>query len=227
MATSIPIYLESVEKRTFAIALDWPGWARADRTPDAAVAALLAYGPRYARALAQGAIAFTPPDGVADFVIAHRLPGGSSTAFGGIETVPPEDEAAPDPAELARWLAILAACRATFIAVAEDAGGRSLRTGPRGGGRDRDRMVGHVLESERAYLGKLGGRFRPDPAAEPFAQLHALFQEQDATLAAKARGEIAPVGPRGGSRWSARTFIRRSAWHLLDHAWEIEDRLED
>jgi hypothetical protein len=31
-------------------------------------------------------------------------------------------------------------------------------------------------------------------------------------------------GPRGGKRWSAPYFVRRAAWHVLDHAWEIEDR---
>ncbi|HEX5839952.1 MAG TPA: hypothetical protein VFY26_19100 [Anaerolineales bacterium] len=46
------------------------------------------------------------------------------------------------------------------------------------------------------------------------------------TLAASAHGEIDEVGPRGGKRWVARYFVRREAWHVLDHVWEIEDRLE-
>ena len=41
----------------------------------------------------------------------------------------------------------------------------------------------------------------------------------------RARGELPDVGPRGGKRWPAPYAIRRSAWHALDHAWEIEDRL--
>jgi hypothetical protein len=43
-------------------------------------------------------------------------------------------------------------------------------------------------------------------------------------LAASARGEMAPRGPRGGLRWTPRYFVRRVAWHVLDHAWEVEDR---
>ena len=31
-------------------------------------------------------------------------------------------------------------------------------------------------------------------------------------------------GPRGGALWTPRYFVRRTAWHALDHAWEIEDR---
>lgn len=32
------------------------------------------------------------------------------------------------------------------------------------------------------------------------------------------------AGPRGGKLWTPRYFIRRAVWHVLDHAWEIEDR---
>jgi hypothetical protein len=32
-------------------------------------------------------------------------------------------------------------------------------------------------------------------------------------------------GPRGGAIWSARNYVRRIAWHVLDHAWEIEDKV--
>jgi hypothetical protein len=45
----------------------------------------------------------------------------------------------------------------------------------------------------------------------------------DALAAAPRSGRV-PQGPRGGKRWTVRYFIRRSAWHALDHAWEIEDR---
>jgi hypothetical protein len=45
------------------------------------------------------------------------------------------------------------------------------------------------------------------------------------SLEAAARGELPRVGPRGGLRWTPRFYVRYSAWHILDHAWEIEDRL--
>jgi hypothetical protein len=44
-------------------------------------------------------------------------------------------------------------------------------------------------------------------------------------LAAIAGGETPEPGPRRKRPfWQPRYFVRRSAWHALDHAWEIEDR---
>jgi hypothetical protein len=51
-------------------------------------------------------------------------------------------------------------------------------------------------------------------------------RRRQAALAAGARGELPERGPRGGARWTPRSFVRRVAWHVLDHAWEIEDRLQ-
>jgi hypothetical protein len=46
-------------------------------------------------------------------------------------------------------------------------------------------------------------------------------------LAVRARGGDPPENPRRRSPyWSPRYFVRRSAWHALDHAWEIEDRVD-
>lgn len=45
-----------------------------------------------------------------------------------------------------------------------------------------------------------------------------------AALVAAARGELPERGPRGGAIWTPRYYVRRAAWHTLDHAWEIEDR---
>jgi hypothetical protein len=101
--------------------------------------------------------------------------------------------------------------------------GKALRAGPRGGGRTLDGVVQHVLGAERGYLSQLGGKVsQPDsspPASGPTRQ--AILK----TLRASAHGEIAEYGPRGGKRWSPRYFVRREAWHVLDHIWEIEDRL--
>jgi hypothetical protein len=44
-------------------------------------------------------------------------------------------------------------------------------------------------------------------------------------LQAAADGQLPRKGPRGGKRWSPRFFVRRLAWHVVDHAWEIEDRI--
>jgi hypothetical protein len=41
----------------------------------------------------------------------------------------------------------------------------------------------------------------------------------------RAEGKELRLGPRGGVHWTPRYFVRRAAWHMLDHAWEIEDRI--
>ena len=89
-----------------------------------------------------------------------------------------------------------------------------------------ERIVRHTLDAERAYLGSLGGKYRLAAETGPAEGLLVFRQAVLDTLASAARGEIPAVGPRGGLRSNPRTFVRRAAWHLLDHAWEIEDRAE-
>jgi hypothetical protein len=88
------------------------------------------------------------------------------------------------------------------------------------------RIAGHVYEAEIAYLGGLGGKFKSDAEDGPRQVITKLRQEIITTLTASARGEIPPRGPRGGLRWTPHFFVRRLVWHVLDHAWEIEDRVE-
>ena len=217
---TVPVVLEIGAKRTFASALAWPGWCRAGRDEDAALDALLSYGPRY-RAVVAGVVpGFTIPRSAAALEIAERLPGNASTDFGAPGIPPSEDADPPTTGELRRLQAILVACWTAFDRVADAADGHALRVGPRGGGRDLRKIRGHVLEAEVAYLGSLGGSAR---RGADDARARAAFLE---ALRARARGELPEVGPRGGRRWSTRYAIRRSAWHTLDHAWEIEDRVE-
>ena len=108
----------------------------------------------------------------------------------------------------------------------KSASGRQLRKGPRGGGRSVDAIVEHVRGAEAGYLSGLGWPFKSN---EPGRAAAALKRTRAAVLdglAASVRGEIAATGPRGGKRWTGRFFVRRLAWHTIDHLWEIEDRLE-
>ncbi len=86
-------------------------------------------------------------------------------------------------------------------------------------------MIDHVVRANQGYLSKLGWKFRPDVADPLEKQLDACLQALLEGLAASAHGELPARGPRGGLRWSPRYFTRRAAWHILDHAWELEDRL--
>jgi hypothetical protein len=87
-------------------------------------------------------------------------------------------------------------------------------------------MVVHVLEAEVAYLSRLGWTFERTAVVDLGSRLEDVRRAILEGLRAAAKGTLAVVGPRGGRRWSGRYFVRRSAWHVLDHAWEIEDRLE-
>jgi hypothetical protein len=222
-APQLRVYLERGAKRTFAGAIDWPGWCRSGKTEDDALEALLAYAARYAKVAKAAKVPFTASadDKVA---IVEELKGGGGTDFGVPGEAPSQDGDPLDDQELRRQRALLEASWKAFDAAARSAKGRTLKTGPRGGGRTVAKMTGHVLEAEVAYLALLGSRFDSKAAkAEEMASVR-----QTSTAALKARAKGTPIAnPRNTKRsWSPRYFIRRSAWHALDHAWEIEDRLK-
>lgn len=223
---SIDVYLEIGETRCFAAALDWPGWCRSGRGEEAALQALLDYGPRYGQVMQMARLDFQTPDGASALAVVERQPGNATTNFGAPAMALPGDSDPVDPVELDRWQAVLEACWQTFDGAVAAASGRSLRKGPRGGGRDLAKVVQHVLEVDQAYLKSLGGTLKPGAEDDPERALAQVRQAILTTLAAAAGGEIATRGPRGGVRWTPRYFVRRLAWHELDHAWEIEDRAE-
>jgi hypothetical protein len=194
------VYLEVGRTKVFACAVDWPGWARWAKTEDDAVDRLLTYEPRYAAAVPQ----YTPRGEVH---VVGRVPGTPTTDFGAPDAVGPGDEEPVDDVEAGRLANVLAATWLAFDA-AVAAAPAELRKGPRGGGRDRDQIVDHVREAERAYGRKLGVRVPP----------RTPWPEQRASLLDAVRAG-APDGT-----WPLRYAVRRLAWHVLDHAWEIEDK---
>jgi hypothetical protein len=224
---SFDIYLETGAKRTFAGALYWPGWCRSGRDAESAVQALFDYGPRYARAMQTGRIDFNLPAAPSDFHISERLQGGASIDFGVPETAPALDAQPLSSSELDRLQSILRSCWLAFDEITQSAAGKELRVGPRGGGRQLEKMVWHVIGAESHYLSQLGGKLKIDEGADPASEYERVRQAVLDTLPRSAQGELPTQGPRGGLRWTPRYFVRRAAWHVLDHAWEIEDRLID
>jgi hypothetical protein len=118
--------------------------------------------------------------------------------------------------ECERQIKLLRACWQVF----DDAAARvseELQKGPRGGGRDRAKVVAHTFEAERSYARKIG-------VQSPIRSLNTeagLQAHRDAICEAIERvnahdAELA--------RWPVRYFIRRATWHVLDHAWEMEDK---
>ena len=220
------VYLEIGKKRVFAGAVDWPGWQRSGSDPTSALQTLYNYTQRYAAVLHPAGLAFTTPDSPAAFNVIERLEGDMTTDFGAPGKIPSFDAESLDERELDLLREILEACWVAFSQIMKSAQGIELRKGPRGGGRDLDKIVGHVLGGQGAYLSKLGVKFRVDEGGDPQAELSRMRQAILDNLKLEVLDQIPPTGPRGGAHWPARYFVRRSAWHILDHAWEIEDRRE-
>ena len=220
------IYLEVGSKRVFAGALEWPGWSRSGRDEASALQALIDYGPRYGAAIGSARLSFHPARDISDLVVVERLKGDATTDFGAPGRIPARDAGPVNEAELRRLQSLLRASWRLFDLALRHAKGKSLRAGPRGGGRDRQKIMAHVLMADQGYLSKLGWKAHLTESAAAEAQLAECREEILKGLAAAAHGELPAHGPRGGLHWPARYFVRRSAWHVLDHAWEIEDRLK-
>lgn len=217
-SATIAVYLESGAKRTFACAVEWPGWCRSGSDEASALAALLGSAPRYARAVGQAGLELAPPTDTTAFHVVARERGDATTDFGAPASTPAADARPMDGDDLRRTGAILRGCWRAFDAAVANARGKRLAKGPRGGGRTLDAIVSHVVGAEEGYLSALGWK-APKPATKE--RVRAAVLEG---MAASARGDIPARGPRGGKRWKPRHFARRLAWHALDHAWEIEDR---
>lgn len=209
--------VEVAHRRTFAIALERPGWARAGKDEPLAIEALLAAAPRYASVAERAGVASIPDP--ARIEIAERLVGGSGTDFGVPSAIAEADRAPVDRAEAERLAAIVAAAWATFDEVTA-AAPEALRKGPRGGGRDRSKIVAHVVEADAAYAREIGIRLRPAVPRDD-AGIAAMRAAMLDVLRAPSDGS-----PLAGRHWPQRYAARRIAWHALDHAWEIEDRSE-
>ena len=225
MARSTPLkaYLQLGRTRVFACVVDWPGWCRRAKTGDAALEALADYAPRYASAIASAGVRF-PANAGADFEVVERIAAPPAPTFSGVDFGTIDEPCSLDrepltAAEAKRLAAIVEAAWATLDDVVAHAPAQ-LRKGPRGGGRDRDKIYAHVIAAETAYARKLGVRHK-EPAFGDTAAVAALRADLAAALRAARSAE--PAGEKG---WLPRYAARRIAWHVLDHAWEIEDRSE-
>ena len=207
------LYVELGGKKAIAWSLEWPGWCRVRRSEEEAVQALIETEARY-RVIAQRAgLVFVP----GDIVVVERVPGDANTAWG-VPSVLASTETRPiDAVTVQRSGALL---RASWDLLEEvvAASPTQLRKGPRGGGRDRDEIWGHVIEAERAYVRKIGVRHQPFEMNDKSA-LRAMREEIAAVLSQPSSGE-----PLVAGGWNASYAIRRMAWHVVDHLWEIEDR---
>lgn len=207
------IYLEVGGKKTIAWSLEWPGWCRISKNEDAAVQALIETEVRY-RVIAQRAgLDFAP----GTLVVVERLPGDANTAWGVPSVIAPAETRPMDALTVKRSVALL---RASWEMLEEvvAASPAELRKGPRGGGRERDEIRRHVIEAERVYARKIGVRHKPFEVND-LSALNAMREEIATVLSHPSNGE-----PLVSGGWNASYVLRRMAWHVVDHIWEIEDR---
>ena len=226
MTRAMDVYLEIGKKRTFAGAIDWPGWCRSGPDDESALQALVEYGPRYGKVLRAKEFDFRAPTDPSAFSIVERLEGNATTDFGAPGLAPSADREPVNEAELKRFESILKACWKVLDAAAALAKDKELQKGPRGGGRELEGVIQHVFEADGGYLSSLGWKLQQEEPVDLDQARKHLQKEILKAVAASARGEIPARGPRGGGRWTARYYVRRSAWHVLDHAWEIQDRIK-
>ena len=203
-------------KKVVAVAPDWPGLERGATTGEAAIERLLSYVPRYATvtklAGMEGAFATIS---VVDVV--EHYPGTGSTDFWGISFgFSSIDQQAMSGEALERELTLMRACWAFFDDVRSRVSAEMQR-GPRGGGRDRDRIVRHTFAAELDWAKKLGVLTPQDAMLTD----EGLNVHRDAYCAA-----IRALHSQGKNArtWPLRYLIRHTAYHTLDHAWEMEDK---
>ena len=207
---------EVAAKKAFAWVLDWPGWSRSGKDAELAREALLAYWPRYAVVAKAAGLKLPALDGI-EIDVVESVGGASGTEFGVPSAITKLDHQKVTPAEAKRLASIVETAWSVFDKVAAKAPAE-LRKGPRGGGRDRDKMVGHVIESDHYYARELGIRL-PEPNA---TDRKAVNAERRAVL--EVLGKASDGSPLADRKWTLRYAARRIAWHALDHAWEMKDR---
>ena len=209
-ANKTRVYLEVGGRRTFASAVGWPGWARSGKGEQAALAALAAYAVRYAPVAKLAGVPF--PAKATQFNVVERLPGNATTDYGA-PGKPAQDESRPMTGTEAKRMSDLVQACWTYLDTVVANAPSALRKGPRGGGRDRDAMFDHVLGAEAEYAKAIGVRLRQPEG-----------RDKTAVRAFRKAMLEAFDNPNRTEKWPVQYAARRTAWHALDHAWEIEDR---
>ena len=209
--------IETGAKKSFARAIDWPGWSRSGKTPELAIEALAGVGAALRRRRRERRRAVRPRR-VRDR--RRRCPAPAGTDFGVPSVVTDLDRRPTDRADANRLVRLVEAAWVTLDHVTA-AAPAELRKGPRGGGRDRDKMVAHVIEAEGAYAREMGVTLKRQPDPTDPAAIDLMRSAMLDVLREPSDGS-----PLAGRKWTARYAARRIAWHALDHAWEMEDRTE-
>jgi hypothetical protein len=197
-------------KRAVAFSIDWPGWSRGAKTPEVAVETLEAYRERY-RPIASLAGMTAEFDAAGPLDVVEDAVGTPSTDFWAISFAPSSLETEPmTDAALGRAITLLQACWSFFDDVAASVSAE----------RDRDRIIRHVVRTESEDFAKqVGLRIEEEGALSP----EGLRQHRESYVAAMRAYNAGEVSRRMRN-WNLPFLIRHSAFHTLDHAWEMEDK---
>ena len=207
------------DKRSVAFSIDWPGWSRGAKTAELALETLEAYRDRY-RHIATLAGMAPEFDSAGRLKVVEDKVGTGSTDFWGISFSPStREQRRMRETELERGIVLLQACWAFFDRVAARVS-PEMRKGPRGGGRDRDRIIRHTIRVESEDFAKQVGLRVEEEAALTPAGLRRHRKAYVAAMRSYNAGEVS----RRMRTWTLPFLIRHSAFHTLDHAWEMEDK---
>lgn len=218
MTDELRVILEIGKKRRIvAGAMDWPGLDRWGTSEEDALAKLSSYVPRYAGVAERAGLA-DAFDRAKEIAVVERVTGSSSTDFWGVAHVPSQIEREVlAPADLERRLGLLRSTWAYFDDVAAHAPAE-LRPGPRSAGRTRDQIIRHVILNEPdQFSRKVEVRTPFEVVLTPDGLAAHRSAYLDGIRAYNAEG-------RPARSWPIQFLIRRTAHHVMDHAWEIEDR---
>lgn len=208
------IVIERGKKKAFAAAIDWPGWSRSGKSEIDAIDVLVSYADRY-QIVAEMAGVRGVRATAENPELVETVQGSGATDFGVPDKVANVDFEFMTDAECDRQIRLLQACWEYFDSVAIKVS-PEMRKGPRGGGRDRDEIIRHTLEADRGYARQIGFRTPKGHLDEP----HGVADHRKAVVLA-----IRELNAnKADTKWPLRYFIRRAAWHVLDHAWEMEDK---
>jgi hypothetical protein len=206
-------------KKVAAVAPDWPGLERGAKTGEEAIERLRSYMPRYLQ-VAKLADMNAEFGTVKNIEVVERYPGTPSTDFWGISfafsSIDQQDMSAD---ELERELMLMQACWAFFDDVRKRVSAE-MQKGPRGGGRDRDRIVRHTFAAEQDWARGVGV-LTPDGAMLTDGGLKA---HRDAYCQAIRDYHSQDKWAGNRAKWPLRFLIRHTAFHTMDHAWEMEDK---
>ncbi len=217
--TRVTLEIGPKGKMVVAVAPDWPGLERGAKTGEEAIERLRAYIPRYSQ-VAKIAEMDAEFEAVNNLEVVEEYPGTGSTDFWGISfAFSSLDKQGMSGDELERELTLMQACWTFFDGVRSRVSAE-MQKGPRGGGRDRDRIVRHTFAAEQGWATMIGVHSPED------AMLTAEGLKAHRNAYCQAIREYHAQGRLAGkmAKWPLRYLICHTAYHTLNHAWEMEDK---